>query len=90
MHAVFVSVRISDFEQARQMLESRVVPGVKQAPGFQSGVWLAPEGNSGQGNSIVVFDSEDNARTAAERVRAQVPTGVEVLDVQVREVAAQA
>jgi hypothetical protein len=89
MHAVVVRVKISDYTAARQHLRERVVPGVQQAPGFQSGVWLAPEGGgNGEGLSIVTFDTEDNARQAAESVRPNVPPDVEVITIDVREVAA--
>ena len=67
MHAVVVRVTISDFDSARQELQDRVVPAVSQAPGFVAGYWLAPEGN--QGTSIVLFESEDAARGAAEQLR---------------------
>ena len=55
MHAVVVDVSVSDFDQARRELDESVVPGVSQAPGFVSGVWVALEGNKGR--SIVVFES---------------------------------
>jgi hypothetical protein len=62
---------------------------VRQAPGFQSGVWLAREGGTnGEGLSIVTFDTEANARQAAESVRPNVPLDVEALSIDVREVAA--
>lgn len=91
MHAVVVRVNVKDYASARQQLQERVVPGVQQAPGFSSGVWLAPEGGgNGEGLSIVTFDTEENARQAADTVRGNVPPEVEVLSVDVREVAASA
>jgi hypothetical protein len=64
---------------------------VQQAPGFRTGVWLAPEGGgNGEGLSVVTFDTEENARQAADTVRGNVPPEVEVLSVEVREVAASA
>jgi hypothetical protein len=86
MHAVLVAVNIKDFESARNELEQRVVPGVSQAPGFVAGYWLEPQGNMGY--SIVVFDSEDAARTAADRL--EPPSDVEIERVDVREVVAHA
>lgn len=91
MHAVVVRVKVNDYSRAQQELRDRVVPGVQQAPGFRSGVWVAPEGGgTGEGLSIVTFDSEDNARQAADMVRSNVPPDVEVISVDVREVAASA
>jgi hypothetical protein len=91
MHAVVVRVKVNDYSSAQQHLRERVVPGVQQAPGFRNGVWLAPEGGTnGEGLSIVTFDTEDNARQAADTVRPNVPPEVEVLSVDVREVAASA
>ena len=89
MHAVLVRVKIGDYESARKVLNSDVIPRVKQAPGFQSGVWLAPA--DGEGTSVVVFDSEDNAKQAAEMVRSgPQPETVEIVSVEIREVAGQA
>jgi hypothetical protein len=87
MHAVVVDVSISDFDQARRELDESVVPGVSQAPGFVSGVWVALEGNKGR--SIVVFESEEAATTAAGQVRAMARAGVTVDSVSVGEVVAR-
>ena len=88
MHAVVVDVSVSDFDQARRELDESVVPGVSQAPGFVSGVWVALEGNKGR--SIVVFESEEAANTAAGQVRAMARAGVTVDGVNVGEVVARA
>jgi hypothetical protein len=63
------------------------VPRAASAPGFQVGYWTR-EGNSGL--SMVVFDSEENARAAAERVPATVPDDVTLDGVEVREIVASA
>jgi hypothetical protein len=86
MHAVLVSVKIADGEKARQELEEEVVPRVSQSPGFVAGYWFAPQGD--QGWSTVIFDSEENARAAAERI--QPPEHVTLQNVDVREVIAHA
>jgi hypothetical protein len=86
MHAVLVAVRINDFESARKELRERVVPAVAHAPGFVAGYWLEPQNNMGY--SIVVFDSEEAARTAADRL--EPPSDVEIQHVEVREVVAHA
>ena len=63
MHAVFTQVSITDYEAARKMLHSDLIPRVKGAPGFVAGWWLAPlDGKSGSGVSVEVFESEDAAR----------------------------
>ncbi|HYY44084.1 MAG TPA: hypothetical protein VE975_02725 [Actinomycetota bacterium] len=86
MYAVLVAVTFEDDAQARERLHSQVVPGVKQLPGVVSGVWLRPQ--PGQGYSTVVFETEDQARAAAERVRERVPEGISVQQVSVAEVTA--
>jgi hypothetical protein len=88
MHAVVVDVSISDFDQARRELDESVVPGVSRAPGFVSGVWVALERNKGR--SIVVFESEEAANTAAGQVSAMARAGVTVDSVSVGEVVARA
>ena len=89
MHAVVVRVTIKDREAATQGLRDDVVPAVSQAPGFVAGYWTRKEG-SDQGLSMTVFESEDAASAAAERVRSMAPDAVNVDDVEVREVVASA
>ena len=84
MHAVAVSVTIKDEDAARKALSEQVVPGVSQLPGAIAGYWLAPDGN--RGYSMVIFESEDAARTAAETVSERIPEAVELNSVQVHEV----
>ena len=86
MHAVFVTVTVEDHEAAQENLREDVVPRVSQAPGFVAGYWLAPEGD--RGNSIVVFESEEAARSAAENL--QPPPQVTIESIEVREVIAHA
>ena len=85
MHAVVVRVTISDREAATQGLREGVVPTVSQAPGFVAGYWTRKEGDD-HGLSMVVFESEDAANAAAERIPSVVPDGVTFDDVEVREV----
>ena len=89
MHAVVVRVTVNDREAATQGLREDVVPAVSQAPGFVAGYWTRKEG-SDKGLSMVVFESEDAANAAAERVRSMAPDAVTVEDVEVREVVASA
>ena len=89
MHAVVVNVTISDREAAQQRLEQEVVPGVSQAPGFQTGYWTS-KNNSGL--SMAIFDSEEAATQSADRAREMIeanPT-VSLINVEVREVVAHA
>jgi uncharacterized protein (UPF0276 family) len=72
-------------EPVWELLE-HVVPRVAQQQGFRAGYWLEPK--DGEGMSVIVFESEDDARTAAERI--QPPEGVTLEGVEVREVVASA
>ena len=87
MHAVVVRVTVSDEEPALKQLREQVVPSVSQIPGFVTGYWTR-KGNSGL--SIAVFESEDAANAAGERVQGGVPDGVTLEGVEVREVVANA
>jgi hypothetical protein len=87
MHAVIVKVSINDPENAATALREQTVPGVSQAPGFVAGYWTR-KGDTGL--SMVIFQSEDAAIGASERVRANAPDSVTVDDVEVREVVAHA
>jgi hypothetical protein len=89
MHAVVIQVTIHDFERGRQMLEERIVPTVKQAPGFVSGYWTRSEDD--RGLSMIVVESEENARGLADMIRSAPPDeGVTLESIDVREVVAQA
>jgi hypothetical protein len=91
MYAVAVRVRVSDVERAQQQLESQVVPQVSSAPGFKAGYWTrVTDGGETNGLSMMIFDSEDNARAAANRVQGMVPEAVTLESVEVREVVASA
>ena len=91
MHAVVVKVSVKDAPTATEFLRERVVPAVSQAPGFVAGYWVRLEGGD-EGNSVVVFESEDAARAAAEQIRENVGSnpGVTLNDVTVGEVVANA
>jgi heme-degrading monooxygenase HmoA len=90
MHAVVVKVSVQDAPVATEFLRERVVPEVSQAPGFVAGYWVRLDGD--EGNSVIVFESEDAARAAAERIRENVGSnpGVKLNDVTVGEVVANA
>jgi hypothetical protein len=91
MYAVVVRVTIGDVEQAEPALRNEVVPAVSQAPGFKAGYWTASEeGGQLTGVSMVIFESEENARAAADRVTDTAPPSVTIESVEVREVVASA
>jgi hypothetical protein len=87
MHAVVVRVTIKDVEAATAALREEVVPQVSQAPGFVAGYWTREDNN---GLSMVVFESEEAARSAGERIPSGIPESVELEGVEVREVVANA
>jgi hypothetical protein len=89
MHAIVVRVSISDVESAERALKDEVVPRVSQAPGFVAGYWTRAEDGS-NGQSMIVFESEDAARSAVEQIRANVPEAVTLESAEVREVVASA
>jgi hypothetical protein len=76
------------------VLKNQVVPQASGAPGFKTGYWTWPTGG-GQMNglSMVIFDSEENARAAGDRVSAiaaDAPDDITLESVEVREVVASA
>jgi hypothetical protein len=88
VHAVVVKVTRGDAEKAQEGLRRDVVPRVSKAPGFIAGYWTA-SGSSGL--SMIVFESEENARRAAEMIRENAaPETVTIEEVEVREVVASA
>ena len=92
MHALVVRVTLHDADRAREALNSRVVPGVSSSPGFKSGHWTWSEDQS-NGLTMIIFDSEENARAAGDRVSAiaaDAPDDVTLDGVEVREVVASA
>jgi hypothetical protein len=88
MHAVVVRVALSDDDSASlEQLREQVVPRVSQAPGFVAGYWVRLEGEK-TGTSVIVFDSQDNARAAGEQF--QPPEGVTLESMEFGEVVANA
>jgi hypothetical protein len=96
MHAVVVRGTIHDAEGARQVLDRQVVSLASGAPGFQTGYWTWPTGGDGLNVlALIVFDSEENARAAGDRVTANFAQlenrgDVTLDDVEIREVVASA
>lgn len=91
MHARVAYTRIDpdQVETARKMLETEVLPRVRQAPGVVGGYWLEPV--DGQGLAIVLCDSKEAAEAPvpnAQPGESPVP-GVTVERVEIREVIGQ-
>jgi hypothetical protein len=91
MHAVVVKVSVTDGEPATKYLREEIVPRIKESPGLVAGYWVRLEGGD-EGNSVIVFESEDQARGVAERIRSSVDDnpGVTLKDISVGEVVANA
>jgi hypothetical protein len=86
VHAVVVKVTITDREVAEKRLREETIPRVSQLPGVVAGYWTRSNGPDGL--SMVVFESEDAARAAAEQVPNMVSESVTLEGVDVREVVA--
>jgi hypothetical protein len=87
MYAVVATVDITDEDAARKALAEQVIPMVKQAPGFVGGYWVRLD--EGQGTSVVVFETEEQARAGAPEVGGGLP-GVTFTSVMFGEVAGNA
>jgi hypothetical protein len=87
MYAVVTTDDITDRETADQMLREQVIPMVKQAPGFVGGFWVRFD--RGRGTSVVVFETEEQARAGAPEVGGVSP-GMTFTNVMLGEVAAHA
>ena len=94
MHALVVRVKIHDADRTREMLNAQVVPGASGAPGFKTGYWTwSTGGGELNGLSMIIFDSEENARAAGDRISAiaaDARDDVTLDGVEVREVVASA
>lgn len=88
-HAVVIHVKLPEggrSEEGRRMLDEIVVPNAKSQPGFKSGIWM---NNGEDGRAVVVFDSEDQARSALS-VLQPPPGGPTLVSSEVYEVAVEA
>ena len=70
MHAVVARSTLHDFERGRMFLRE-AIPRLSQAPGFVTAHWVRLGQNSG--TSMLIFESEEAAKAAAERIRANAP-----------------
>jgi hypothetical protein len=94
MHALVVRVTINNADRTREVLNNQVVPQVSGANGFKTGYWTWSTGGGGlNGLSIIIFDSEEDARVAGDRISAiaaDASDDVTLDGVEVREVVASA
>ena len=90
MHAALVRLTV-DPEQApaaAEALVSDILPRVRAASGFVAGYWLEPA--DGQGFSVVLFQTEEQAREAAPSLSSWAAPGIAITGVEFRRVAATA
>ncbi len=74
-------------EEGREELETRIIPMIKQAPGFISAVFLSPPTGT-EGLSVLVFETKEQAQGAIEMQ--QIPPRLKLISNEIREVAARA
>ncbi|HEY5985277.1 MAG TPA: hypothetical protein VIV12_02680 [Streptosporangiaceae bacterium] len=87
MHAALVMVTIDQVQApaAAVALMDDIMPRITSAPGFAAGYWLEPA--DGRGFSILLFNTEDQARQAAQATSSWSAPGVTIDAVEVRPVA---
>ena len=84
MHAIVVRSTLHDFEQATTYLREQGIPRIKQAPGFVGAQWVRLGENSG--TSMLTFETEENAQSAVEQLRANPPPGLTIDSSEIGEV----
>jgi hypothetical protein len=93
MYALVVRVTIHSADRVKGRLNNEVVPQTAGAHGFKAGYWTWPTSGDLNGLSMIIFDTEENARTAGDRIAAianSAPEDVTLDGVEVREVVASA
>ena len=87
MHAALVTVTIdpSQAPAADAALMDDIMPRITSSPGFAAGYWLEPA--DGRGFSILLFNTEDQARQATEATSSWSAPGVAINGVEIRRVA---
>ena len=63
MHAIVIHANIHDPVEAKRGLDEDVIPMMKNAPGFVGAYFVALD--DGQGVSVQVFETEEQAKAAA-------------------------
>jgi len=91
MHARIArsAVDPDQYETARKMLETEILPRVRQMPGVVGGYWMEPV--DGKGMSIVVCESKEAAEAPVPNAQPgdSPAPGVTVESVEIREVIGQ-
>jgi hypothetical protein len=81
MHAVVVAVSVGgDPQEATTFLRENIVPRVSQLPGFVAGYWVRLESGN-QGRAVIVFESQDAARSASEQIQPAPDVTLDSVDV---------
>jgi hypothetical protein len=90
MHAALVTLTIDPNRApaAARSLVNEILPAVRAAPGFLGGYWLEP--SDGQGFSMLLFETEHQARETAPPETSWAAPGVTITGVEFRRVAATA
>jgi hypothetical protein len=90
MHAALVTLTIDPAQApaAAAALTNDILPRVCSAPGFAAGYWLEPVDS--KGFSMVLFETEDQARSSVPPISDWVAPGVTIDGVDVRRVAVNA
>jgi hypothetical protein len=90
MHAVVARARVESgrADEATAHLQSTVIPRVKEVPGVVAGYWTRSSDDE-HGTAMVLFETEDAARGAAEQVPNMAPEYVHFDAIEVLEVVAQ-
>jgi hypothetical protein len=63
------------------MIRDVIMPRARQLPGFEGGSWLRALDDNRR-TAVLLFDSEENARAAAERIRSRGPLASERVDLE--------
>ena len=90
MHAVVTKATIHDIEQGRKVLEEEGIPRIRQSPGFVAGHWVRLDESTG--TAMIIFESEEAAQAAAERIKMNPPAGdaVTINSIEIGEVVGHA
>jgi hypothetical protein len=90
MHAVVTKATIHDIERGKKFLEEEGIPRIRQAPGFVAGNWVRLDESTGTG--MIIFESEEAAQAAAERIKTNPPAGdaVTINSIEIGEVVGHA
>jgi hypothetical protein len=88
LHAALVRLTVDPDKApaAAEALTSDILPRVRSASGFIAGYWLEPE--DGRGVSVVLFETEEQARAAAPPLDSWAAPGIVITAVEFRRVAA--